>query len=77
MYYRYKQHGFNIETQRTADEKGWTFTANVHWVEGEQEEYTTYTSDQSFTSPQEAQMEGIADTRRWINSRKPVLDRTR
>jgi hypothetical protein len=67
MDYRYKGHGFNIEAKRTVDGKGWTFIANVHWVGGE--EFTTYTSDKSFTSPQETQMEAIADTRKWIDSR--------
>jgi hypothetical protein len=71
MYYRYKGHGFNIEPKPTSDGKGWTFIANVHWVEGEREECTRYTSDQSFTSSEEAQMEGIAETRKWIDSGKP------
>ena len=50
MDYRYKGHGFNIETKPTIDGKGWTFIANVHWLGG-REEFTTYTSDKSFTSP--------------------------
>ena len=33
MDYRYKGHGFNIETKPTIDGKGWTFIANVHWGE--------------------------------------------
>jgi hypothetical protein len=66
MDYQYKGHGFNIETKPTIDGKGWTFIANVHWGG---EEFTTYTSDKSFTSPQATQMEAIADTRKWIDSR--------
>ena len=68
MDYRYKGHGFNIETKPTIDGKGWTFTANVYWVGG-REEFTTYTSDKSFTSPQKTQMEAVADTRKWSDSR--------
>lgn len=76
MYYRYKGHGFDIETKPSPDDKGWTFVANVHWFEGKREEFTKYRSDQSFTSPKEAEMEGIAVVRKWIDDGKPEAQGT-
>jgi hypothetical protein len=70
-YYRYKGHSFSIDSHPLPDRESWTFVAVVHWVESDQEEFTTYDHDHRFTSPNEAQMEGIAVIRKWIDDGKP------
>jgi hypothetical protein len=70
-YYRYKGHSFSIDSQPLPDGESWTFVAVIHWVESDQKEFTTYDHDYRFTSPNEAQMEGIAAIRKWIDDGKP------
>jgi hypothetical protein len=71
MYYRYNGHGFSINSKPLPDGRSWTFVALIHWVEGNQEKSTRYNYKHSFTSPNEAQMEGIAVVRKWIDDGKP------
>ena len=69
--HRYKGHSFNIDRQPLSDRESWTFVAVILWVESNQKELTTYDHDHRFTSPNEAQMEGIAAIRKWIDDGKP------
>jgi len=41
------------------------------WFEANQEEFTRYSCEQSFARPEEAEMQGIAAIRKWIDDDKP------
>ena len=53
MDYRYKGHGFNIETKPAVDGEGWTFIASVHWVAGERNSPRTLLTRVLVRSPRE------------------------
>ena len=68
MDYRYKGHGFNIETKPTIDGKGWTFIANVHWVGGEKNSPRTLLT-RVLRVPKKHRWRRSQTTRKWIDSR--------
>jgi len=70
-YYRYKGHRFSVTTTPVHAGKGYTFFSDIHWVERNKEEFTRYTCDRIFMTPQEARMEGLAIVRNWIDDGKP------
>jgi hypothetical protein len=73
-YYRYKGHRFSVTTKPLHGGNRCTFFSDVHWVEHNKEEFTRYTCDRTFMTPQEARMEGIAIVRNWIDDGKPGVN---
>jgi hypothetical protein len=73
-YYRYKGHRFSVTTKPLRAGKGYTFFSDIHWIESNKEEFTRYTCDRIFMSPQEARMEGLAIVRNWIADGKPGVN---
>jgi hypothetical protein len=73
-YHRYKGHRFSVTTKPVHAGKACTFFSDLHWVERNKEEFTRYTCDRTFMTPQEARMEGIAIVRDWIDDGKPGVD---
>ncbi len=73
-YHRYKGHRFSVTIKPVHAVKACTFFSDIYWIERNREEFTRYTCDRSFMSPQEARMEGIAIVRNWIEAGKPTAN---
>jgi hypothetical protein len=71
MQHEYKGHSFDV-LAKPADDGRWSFDAVVHLPQGARDRVTELKSTCDFASESEAEREGIAFVRKWIDDGKPL-----
>ena len=66
----YKGHTFDIFVKPVHDSNRWTFDAVVHIPQGARDRVTELKPTRDFASEAEAEREGIAFVRKWIDDGK-------